>query len=371
MPESEFELGERRAQGLANFRWPYMQYELKRKSPSPGFEETQTGTYELISFIKDDTFFQIIRIKPGKLSRESLPGISASRPHTAIAPNPGLVPGSSGISIRLGGTVRMGCPCSNASPSEIGEGGELVVEVSNKNLQLNFSSPRYLKRLEMQLFKNGQPLEMSPSERASNSTRSPDDTRLLTPKIITGPKIRKDVNASVLKEISLANEEATILISSYAIRNSTCPPVLLDMSSLIGIDHYLGIASQSLEMTDRLWTACLTTNYDAIEAVEICAIAKCTEQILGVSSLPILGPNRAETETPKSKDNTEATEISPLPILEPNQAETEPPKPEDNTEATEKQLPVPSKPVNGDRDTGVALIHNIMTAQYVDLQSTL
>jgi len=58
--DSHFELGEKQAQGLINFRWPYIQYDLKKK---PGFQDGNSGTYEEISFVKDRTVFQIARIK--------------------------------------------------------------------------------------------------------------------------------------------------------------------------------------------------------------------------------------------------------------------------------------------------------------------
>jgi hypothetical protein len=88
-------------------------------------------------------------------------------------------------------------------------------------------------------------------------------------------------------------------------------------------------------MSDRLWTACLTTNYDAAEAMEFCAIGTAVEQTLCVSSIPMSMKLNAET---------------PLDIM---------------------QCPSKVDPENDWEYAGVALIRNIMIGQYVDLQSTL
>jgi hypothetical protein len=347
---ADYELGERRAQGLANFQWPYIQYELKRKS----VREDQSGTYELISFIKDNVFFTVTRIKPGEPSDTStsnrhkenqhigihLGGPSAGQSDGGVVSNPSPVPANGGIDIRVGGTIRFGCPCSNANPVEVDKLDEFDVRPSSGNLQLNCSSSRYLKRLEIQFFKNGRPVEMAHHLEA------------LTSPALSGKKTTKfsqDVDVSVLHHVELSSEEPTILVCSYAIRNSFDPVATVDMSSLIGIDNYLGIASQSLEMTDRLWSACLTTNCDDNETVEVCAIAKCAEQILSVSSIPMpeYEPSRSESKgltTMKLKGYTEQTS--------------------EKTPATLMSSEV-------DHDIGIALVHNIMTAQYVDLQSTL
>jgi hypothetical protein len=367
MPESEFELGERRAQGLANFRWPYMQYDLKRKSVKPGTEEVQSGTYELISFIKDGTLFQITRIKLGRLSDISTSDranenrstmIHTSRPlgnepHSGLASSPSQELKNGYIDIRLGGTVRFGCPCSNASPPDIDVEDIFNVGSSNDNLQLNCSSHRYLKRLEMQFFNNGQPVEMVvPLEASTSPIPGYGDDNFHAVDVRGTLKIGKDVDMSVLQRINLSSKEPTILICSYSIRNSSDSVAPINISSLIGIDNYLGIASHSLEMTDRLWAACLTTNYDANEAEEICAIAKCAEQIICVSSVPVSSgsenePSRSEAEgsiTPKSRERPEGTG---------------------------RQASKASKSSDMDQNIGIALVHNIIAAQYVDLQSTL
>jgi hypothetical protein len=68
LPNSDFTLGERITQGMANFRWPYTQYELKRTAQDEsGEDKSPSGTYEMISFVKDNMVFQIVRITPGTL----------------------------------------------------------------------------------------------------------------------------------------------------------------------------------------------------------------------------------------------------------------------------------------------------------------
>jgi hypothetical protein len=77
------------------------------------------------------------------------------------------------------------------------------------------------------------------------------------------------------------------------------------------VESDLKIALDSIDMTDRLWTACVPPNYTTIQAREFCALARCVEQIIGVTSVL----------------------VSP--------------------------------------EHGVALVYNTITPQYVDLQSTL
>ena len=104
---------------------------------------------------------------------------------------------------------------------------------------------------------------------------------------------------------------------------------MLNKDSFISIANYLGVPSDAGKMSDRLWTACLTTNYDAGEAMEFCAIGTAVEQTLCVSSIPM-------------RPITSNGELSPELTLDGIQ-----------------------------ESKGIALVRNIMVGQYVDLQSTL
>jgi hypothetical protein len=109
----------------------------------------------------------------------------------------------------------------------------------------------------------------------------------------------------------------------------------MDMTSFDNLDDHLGISNSSVNMTDRLWTALCSTNYEASEAVEFCVVGRCVEQILCVGAIPFQRPagsgassiNEEFSNEPRVKDLNEAFET--------------------------------------------ALLCNIITPQYVDVQSAL
>jgi hypothetical protein len=292
--EKEFtgcQLGARRAQGLANFRWPYMQYELKRQE----WSEKRSGTYEVISFVKDGTMFQIIRLSPGILTKKG-PGRYAQSGHDAQQ-----------IKFRVGGQVQFGCPCSNGADQSSKK--DFNMRSTNGGLQLIYESKEYKHRLEIQVFVDGRHNIITASE---------------------------SLSAGIL-EVRVSSDEPTIIVSTYTLRDlSDSDPnpddyPMIPMVSSRQIEDYLGVSNISVEMTDKLWLASLTTQFDAIETIELCAVARCVEQILGVSSVPIPSSNSTA-----SSDLTDHT-----------------------------------APADFDNVSGIALICNIMTSQHVDLESTL
>lgn len=182
--------------------------------------------------------------------------------------------------------------------------------------QVCCANSRYEKRLELQLFIDGKPQK------------------------VEGPfPSTPDMDISFYRKVHLQPGKPTIIVSTYTLRNESSNETILNSSAFNKVDQYLGTAKDSIQMTDRLWTACLPPNYTAIHALEFCAIARCVEQILCVASVPI---------------SSEVSQSTPL-----------------DTGPGNNELPsrLPSN-VSGE-DFGTALIYNIMTAQYVNLQSTL
>lgn len=118
--------------------------------------------------------------------------------------------------------------------------------------------------------------------------------------------------------ITLPVGHAIYLVVTYSLEDSaTHPTGGHDLERKLlpeDLQNYLGVAEDSPHMTDRLWTALCGPNYEAVEAVEFCVVGKCVEQILGVTSIPIA-------------------------------------------------------PVDEDQYPQTALISNIMTSQFVDVQS--
>jgi hypothetical protein len=300
--DSDLELGERRAQGWVNFRWPYTQYELKRRGEK---WDEHTGTCEEISFVRDGTVFQLMRLKWGRGSSLSDYSDSVDSQEKQT------------VRLKAGGIIQFGCPCSNGGPSNI-DTFRLNV-INDGGTGLNCVSDRYQKRLEMQLFVNGI------QQNVSMPVHGLDGDEL----------IGTEVNTSSMHRIELSVGEPTYIISTYALRNSKEAHHAISIDRFLDLQGHLGIANTSVNMTDRLWTALCSTNYEASEAVEFCVVGRCVEQILGVSSIPFatlpVSKRSSAYEDERSQNAPEATQ-----------------------EAFE-----------------TALLCNIITPQYVDVQSAL
>lgn len=279
-----YTLGEKRAQGLANFRWPYIQYDLQRTNG----EEVRKGGYEGISFIKDGTMFQIIRLTVERTPKRANPWPEQS------------------IKFRLGGKVQFGCPCSNGINQSSTR--EFEFDSPNEGYKLVYQSMHYKHQLEIQAFVDGEPRNITTDQSSSTGTI----------------------------EVTLS-QEPTIIITTYHLRglaethtkSDTYP--MIPMVKSAEIEDYLGISNASFEMTDKLWLASLTKQFDAVETLEICAVARYVEQILGVSSVPIAAADPEISLT--ASDCTGHSDFDSI--------------------------------------SGIALVRNIITSQYVELESIL
>lgn len=305
-PDSHFELGEKQAQGLINFRWPYIQYDLRKK---PGFHDGSSGTYEEISFVKDGTVFQIARIKWGR-------GSSMSGSKSTNAPE------KETIQLQSVGEIQFGCPCANGSPPIVDS-----FRLKYEDNTLSCCSKMYQKRLDIQMFVNNLPQELGP-------TRMPPSVEVKAPDL------------SRTHKIDLYVGKPTILVSTYTLRDDDAGNQVggpeLDGKYFVDIENDLGISISSPNMTDRLWTALCSTNYESSEAVEFCVVGRCVEQILCVSSVPV----------PSKPQDREASGLDPKFSM-----------------SSEK--PIQETSEDSTKEVPIALVRNIITSQYVDVQSSL
>jgi len=295
----DVELGERKAQGWVNFRWPYTQYELIHREPDTS-GPLVAGTCESVSFVHNGTVYQVHRLKWGH-------GSSVSNYSSDLAQNTTMT-----ARLRIGGIARFGCPCSSS---------ELRSNVDTFTIQqhtrptdfdghgLSCTSTKYNTRLEHDVFVHG-----SPYRGTARVCRA-------------GTQFEgRTVDLSDEFTVLLPPGESVYVVSRYALRNEEEDPASASSATMPSSDElqdYLGVSRESVHMTDRLWTALCATNYEAIEAVEFCIVGRTVEQILSVTSVPVRRPK------------------GPLP---------------------------------GYEDPGLpqtALIGNIMTYQYVDVQSAL
>lgn len=299
--DTDLELGERRAQGWVNFRWPYTQYELKRKDNK---WDEHTGTYEEISFVRDGTVFQLIRIKWGHGSSLSDYSDSVDSQEKQT------------VQFKTGGVIQFGCPCSNGGPPD--KDTFELNSIDDGGTTFNCISERYGKRLEVQLFTTGNLQNVGAYLQG-----------------VDGDEIKgTEVDTSSIHRIDLSVGDPTYIVSTYALRNSNDEHHAVDEACFGGLEDYLGIANTSVNMTDRLWTALCSTNYEASEAVEFCVVGRSVEQILCVSSIPFPAPLRREGSSSEDFESRNGSNETP-----------------------------------GVFET--ALLCNIIASQYVDVQSAL
>ncbi|KAK0722602.1 hypothetical protein B0T26DRAFT_227793 [Lasiosphaeria miniovina] len=260
----DVELGERKAQGWVNFRWPYTQYELLRRDRVTG-DIIDTGSFEAISFVSRGTLFQINRLKWSHGSSLNEYDHYAS----TYGKKDDDARDVATARFRVGGYVRFACPCS--SKDGIPEPDAFTVET--RGSLLCCTSAKYQTRVEVGLTENGVPQRLTPRQ------------------ISDGSSEQQWIDLSSEHRVQIPAGEAAYLVSTYALRNDAeddgrecsaeLPDVLLD---------YLGVSRDSVNMTDRLWTALCATNYEAVEAVEFCIVGRCVEQVLGVTSIPAWQP---------------------------------------------------------------------------------
>ena len=300
--DSDLELGERKAQGWVNFRWPYTQFELKKKGEQ---WDEHSGTCEEISFVRDGTVFQLMRLKWG---RES----SLSDLADAVDPQEKQT-----VWVKTGGVIQFGCPCSNGHPPNLDTFN--LTSINDTGRGLDCVSERYQKRLETHLFING------------NEQHGTGPAQGLIGDDVTD----SHVNTTSMSRIELSFGDPIYVVSTYSLRESSDNGNAIVEACFKDLSDHLGIANTSVNMTDRLWTALCSTNYEASEAVEFCVVARSVEQTLCVSSIPFSVPARSE----QNSTCDEAHSQNGL---------------ERNVKAFE-----------------TALLCNIITPQFVDVQSAL
>lgn len=246
----DIEYGAKKAQGWINFRWPYLNYELRRKDCS---SDRTTGSYEQITFVRDGVVFQVVRIRWGSESSISDDEDAADMRDTVT------------VKIQTGGRVRFGCPCSATRPTTK-DSFELGVGKDQGQETLACTSSKYEKRLETQIFVNGVSHGSSQEARSIMNAEAADTT--------------------TVHNLEVSFGQPTYIVYALALREAHDPPLSALQVRFTDIEDYLGVDLKSANMTDRLWTGLCSPNYEGAEAVELCAVGRCVEQILGVAAIP-------------------------------------------------------------------------------------
>ncbi|KAI9728899.1 MAG: hypothetical protein M1834_007157 [Cirrosporium novae-zelandiae] len=297
-----------RGQGLINYRWPYMAFDLKEKpAKSPdqtdgGNQPASTGMTGSIgrlhtcSFVKDGTVFQVIRLQLDEQEAEGPPEKSKSQKQLIFT---------------IGGVIRFGCICKNGSyagrsskeealssngdqPEQIKE--HIYTPKTNKDGYINSVSFDEDVQLDVQLF--------------INEEKAKFDSKVDLP----APPECIDISTTHCKPFSWGEQLVVVATFSLsAVGIDTCR--LLDtVPSSEDIMKYLGVANDSDEFTGKLWIdACngdleIGSSHSASENRETHALARCVERIMCVSSLPRLDkkpqPSPQNVELPPSNESS-------------------------------------------------------------------
>jgi hypothetical protein len=218
------------------------------------------------------------------------------------------------------GGIQFGCICSNGDNAYDDDHN---LAFSPEGTSALYTSSYYDKYLQVELFVNGE---------AQLICQSPSDP------------LEK---SKITRNVAISSAEPTVLVCVYTLRNvhdDFHVPAITKESSL-EIEKYLAIKTHSEDMTDRLWAVCVIPEYDNDEADEVCSVARNVEEILGVSSLPV------SDQVSKAYDGYST-----------------PTRSRSKTKQTTEDVDLFGTPTAGG---GIALVRNIMTSQYVDLQSAL
>ncbi|KAM0809293.1 hypothetical protein AB5N19_09636 [Seiridium cardinale] len=215
------------------------------------------------------------------------------------------------INLQTGGRVRFGCPCSATRPPK-SDNFDIRVE-NDASKVLTCTSSKYERRLETQLFVNGVSEGFNHMSATFENAEAADTT--------------------TIHALEVSKGQPTYIVYALAIQGVDDAQLSAQSVPFDDIEDYLGIGWTSTNMIDRLWTAACSPNYEGGEAVEACAIGRGVEQILGVAAIPLcpkgvkLGWGEEGLQFDQKKDRApESFEI--------------------------------------------ALVQTIMTAQFVDIQST-
>ena len=264
-------------QGSFSSRWPYVEYQLKTKKVSPKSDagaptkqgtsdkddkyESESGTCEMISFVKDKTLFQIARFIPGDRdapsdqekppqSEEKNPdGGQNDLPQQAEQPNldKGLPnsntavlpePDKKQLRYRIGNKLHFGCLCqhkSNEKPAD----DSFVISALRDDTALSCRSHRY-GCLNTQLFINGKPETIGSNAMATELSQSSDS---------------EVGNVTATKQVSLTEGKELVIMATFSLRADGDGVAMDAIKSLSPgeICTYLGASGESENASNRLW----------------------------------------------------------------------------------------------------------------------
>jgi len=306
-PDFEVEMVLRR-HGLVHSKWPYMHRLItnkqKEQGPDGELSESNYGDYNILSFVRGNTLFQVVRLQPGETYDKEKRRVDEGDPQQE---NPDTIPGSSApapteveqgspparkLKFQVGGNIQFGCPCNIPSKDS------LTIVSSSTDHNITCRSETYGTTLRIQTFMDGKPLyPMATPKRGDTSSKDPK-------------------NNSAKFEIPLEAERIVIVaMSLHSTKEgdkSPLPRFPEKWLSSSEIKKFLGVEQESDDITKTIWAhAWQGARAEEQDAVERRAISACLERILGVYSVPTAFPIKSLDEPSQSPkpENAPAKEV--------------------------------------------------------------
>ena len=335
--------------GFINLRWPCAQFSLR----CDGYED---GTYTMCSFVKENILYQVIRIVPGKPSADrlgaNLPTQQQSQPRK--------------LKFKIGGRLRIGCPRNSRHSEPLGDIADPTVYYSEQAKTLSFRSSLHNNSLALRMWVNRQQVELKPGS----------------------PIAKKNtVDMTAVHEVELV-ETPTVIVASFSLFNSASDETHKETITMEGLPQlipssvaqdYLGVADSSKNASYRLWQNIISQEDKSYKLkrsdFELNTVGRSVEHILCVSSIPMINPITKEEPKVQSegsgeerqhlRDEKAAINVieSVNPTYEESQKGLESISGDDTTGPPSGDIHITHK--------GIALIKNIVSSQWVDLESTL
>jgi hypothetical protein len=326
------------AQGMINLRWPCTRFHWTRSDDKLG--SIDIASFVVCSFYKEGTLYQIARVVPRRLTKAT-PSTSLENVSKAPLASNGSGGGWDNIefTVDVGGLIRFGCPSTAVNRARNDKHNPTAVPPpfcdkytrtpeQGKAFLVSCTSDAHRKRLEIRVW-----IDREAQELTLHDCQSP---RLQHGPVPTDEHNEECCYLHVLKNgLTLQDDRATVIVASFSLVDAE-NPLINEAQPVIPYDavkSYLGVVDRSLWAPYRLWSTLIGPSSSTGDSFELNAIGRAVETILGVASLPRLSRETSCTSSTMSPDVQGGIHNTP-------QARN-----------------------------GVALLKNIITPQFVDLES--
>ena len=393
--DSEIRLGEYQSQGLLNYRWPCFAYSITGPSttgtrrpsttrPSMTAIETEqerVGSLHTCSFVKDGTVFQIVVIRhryqtKAKVRRK--------------------------LKFRIGGAVRFGCVCRNGAYT--GRSGPSLNSHNQRPTPNPATLDNFTWTAQGQEDQGQDKLMYYLQSRENGKVRSArcennryNDVRLDMQLFINDKGVIMEetseargqayIDLSTTQELDFEDGDQLVITGTFSLNatGSERHKFLERTPSCAEIEDYLGIVATSEASTGKLWVEEQNPWDSSEDKTESHTVARCVERIIGVSMVPSVGPDAmalppsGHTSQRSSFANSDTAAL-PTNIKLSSLAGADSSSLADLEAALGSATSVVANTSHKDAvildnclssGSGTALVANIMTQQYSDLQNML